>query len=177
MDIISNETDRLEIKVMESADIEEARRLHNDDSTLSWLTHQQHVTEEEQKLWFASISISKTSRRYVARLKSDREFIGVFRIDGIDQCNRNALVGADVVGSKRRLGFATEMFNYFLGYLFNQCGMHRLALKTMENNKAGMTFYKKLGFIEEGRDRQAILRNGQFWDLVNMSILESEWRK
>ena len=157
MDIISNETDRLEIKVMESADIEEARRLHNDDSTLTWLTHQQHVTEEEQKLWFASISISKTSRRYVARLKSDREFIGVFRIDGIDQCNRNALVGADVVGSKRRLGYATEMFNYFLGYLFNQCGMHRLALKTMENNEAGMALIKSSDLLKKAeKDMQFI---------------------
>ncbi len=177
MNIIGNGTDRLEIKVMEFADIEEARKLHNDDSTLSWLTHQQHVTEEEQKLWFASISTSGTSRRYVARLKSDNEFIGVFRIDEIDRSNRNALVGADVVSHQRRLGYATEMFGYFFSYLFDQYGMHRLALKTMENNEAAITFYKKLGFVEEGRERQAIFRNGSFVDLVNMGMLESEWRK
>lgn len=171
-----NGTERLIIRIMERGDAEEARLLHNDDSTLTRLTDTAHVSEEAQMVWFQSMSTSKTSRRYVARLKSDSSFVGIFRIDRIDPWNRNACIGADVVSGLRNQGYATEMFGYFFKYLFDQCGLHRLSLVTIETNQPAMALYKKMGFIEEGRERQAILREGGYHDLICMSILADEWR-
>lgn len=171
-----NSTERLIIRIMERTDVEEARLLHNDDSTLNCLTDPSHVTEKSQMAWFESISTSKTSRRYVARLKSDSTFVGVFRIDRLDSWNRNAYVGADVVFELRNQGYATEMFRYFFKYLFDQCGLHRLSLVTIETNQPAIALYKKIGFIEEGREREAIFREGGYHDLICMSILADEWR-
>ncbi len=169
-------TERLAIRIMEAADAEEARLLHNDETTLYRLTDIAHVSQESQAAWFKSVSTSRTSRRYVARLKSDGSFVGVFRVDRIDPWNRNAFVGADIVAGLRGQGYATEIFRYFFEYFFDQCGFQRLALVTMETNVPAISLYKKLGFIEEGRERQAIFRDGKFQDLVCMGILAEEWQ-
>jgi RimJ/RimL family protein N-acetyltransferase len=171
-----NGTERLVIRLIERRDIEEARLLHNDDQTLLNLTDISHVSEAQQEAWFQAISTSLTSRRYVARLRSDDSFVGVFRIDRIDPINRNAYVGADVVPKLRRKGYASDMFAYVLGYLFDQCGLHRATLSTLETNVRALSLYRKLGFAEEGRERQAIFRNGKFYDLINMGLLAQEWR-
>jgi len=140
------------------------------------LTDVSYVSEVQQEAWFDALSTSRSSRRYVARLRSDDTFVGVFRVDRFDPTNRNAYVGADVVSALRKQGFATEMFQYVLTYLFDQCGLHRVALATMETNLAALKLYHRLGFVEEGRERQAIFRGGRFQDLIIMGLLADEWR-
>ncbi|MFZ4808751.1 MAG: GNAT family N-acetyltransferase [Hyphomicrobiaceae bacterium] len=167
---------RLVIRLIERRDIEEARVLHNEDGTLAKLTDIGHVSEAQQEGWFQSVSTSRTSRRYVARLRTDDSFVGVFRVDHIDLWNRNAMVGADVVAHMRRQGFAREMFEYVLDYLFKHCGLHRVGLVTLANNTAAIALYTKLGFVEEGREREAIFRDGRFQNLVAMGLLGREWR-
>ena len=176
MTLPGNGTDRLIIRLLERCDLEEVRLFHNDDDTLARLTDIAHVSAVQQEAWFQSISTSRTSRRYVARRRSDDVFVGIFRIDRFDPLNRNALVGADVMPELRGQGYAAEMFHYFFHYLFDECGLHRLALVTLETNAPAIALYRKLGFVEEGRERQAIFRDGRFQDLIAMGLLADEWR-
>lgn len=171
---VINGTPRLYIRIMELKDIEDARILHNEESTLFKLNDINHISEESQLAWFKKISISSTSKRYVARLRENDEFVGVFRIDNIDQINRSALVGADIVPHHRGNGYAKEIFKYFFDYLFNQRGLHRLSLVTLETNKIALSLYEKLGFKIEGKQREAIYRDGRLLDLICMSILDNE---
>jgi RimJ/RimL family protein N-acetyltransferase len=171
-----NGTDRLIISILESRDVEAARALHNDDSTLKFLTDITHVSEVQQEAWYQSISTSKTLRRYVARRRSDDAFVGVFRIDRLDPWNRSAWVGADVVRSLRGQGYAGDMYLYVLSLLFDQYGLNRVALETLAENKAALGLYQKLGFQQEGLARQAIFRDGAMHDLVIMGLLADEWR-
>jgi RimJ/RimL family protein N-acetyltransferase len=36
--------------------------------------------------------------------------------------------------------------------------------------------YKRVGFVEEGRLRDALFYDGKYWDAIQMSLLEEEWR-
>jgi RimJ/RimL family protein N-acetyltransferase len=172
-----NFTDRLEIRLIERRDIEEARCLHNDDNTLFRLTDIEHVTEAQQERWFDSMSTSSSAKRYVARERETGDLVGVFRLDRIDWKNRNACVGLDVVPSKRGRSYATEIYEYFFGYLFDQCGMHMLYLTTLAANDVAIGLYTKLGFVIEGRHREAVFRGGLFVDLICMSFLAKEYRE
>ncbi len=171
----ANGTARLVIRLMERADIEDARLLHNDDATLARLTDVLHVSQAQQDTWFQSVSTSRSSRRYVARLREDGTFVGVFRVDRIDMQNRNCLVGCDIVPLQRRRGYAEEFFGYMLDYLFLQLGMRRVGLVTITDNQPAISLYQKLGFVTEGVERDAIFRDGRFQDLVPMGLLVSEW--
>ena len=174
-DIPGNGSTRLVIRLLEHRDIEEARQLHNDDATLARLTDPFHVSEPQQEAWFQAMSTSRGSRRYVARLRAGDEFVGVFRIDRLDLQNRNCLVGCDIVPRRRRQGYAAEIFTYMLDYLFRQLGMHRVGLVTLVDNAPALALYAKLGFVAEGREREAIFREGGFKDLVAMGLLAAEW--
>jgi hypothetical protein len=44
-------------------------------------------------------------------------------------------------------------------------------------NERAIRAYRKAGFTIEGRAREAIWRDGQFWDELAMSVLEDEWRE
>lgn len=165
--------ENLIIRIMEKKDIEQARLLHNDPSVLSFLTDVNFVSEAEQEVWFTSMSLSKTARRYVIET-SESEFVGVFRLDALDFKNSSAMVGLDIVKDKRGNGYAKIIMRTFFDYLFGSLGLQRLGLVTLETNEVAINLYKSLGFLEEGRQRKAIFRQGVFSDLICFSILRSE---
>ena len=46
-----------------------------------------------------------------------------------------------------------------------------------EFNERAIRAYQRCGFVLEGRSRESIFRDGQWWDELAMSILESDWRR
>ncbi|WP_306432182.1 GNAT family N-acetyltransferase [Staphylococcus haemolyticus] len=55
--------------------------------------------------------------------------------------------------------------------------MHKVDLKVFSFNDKAINLYKKLGFKEEGRNREAIYRNGFYQDIINMGLLENEYKE
>ncbi len=170
-----NRVGRLVIRVMERQDVDSARRLHNDDSTLLRLTNVEHVSETQQEAWFQAVSSSKKSKRYTILDSGSGEFIGIFRVDMLDLVNRSVCVGLDIAPNMRGKGYAKEIYRYFLDHYFLHYGMHRLYLAVLATNEVARSLYRALGFREEGVHRDAIYRGGGFVDLIWMSLLRGEF--
>ena len=73
-------------------------------------------------------------------------------------------------------GYGSEATALMLENAFGILGLHRVALAVFEYNERAIRAYRRVGFSVEGRSRQAIWRGGRFWDEIQMSILEDEWR-
>jgi RimJ/RimL family protein N-acetyltransferase len=73
-------------------------------------------------------------------------------------------------------GYGSEATALMLEHAFGPLGLHRVALAVFEYNERAIRAYRKVGFSVEGRSRQAIWRGDRFWDEIQMSILEDEWR-
>ncbi|NJD26744.1 MAG: GNAT family N-acetyltransferase [Chloroflexi bacterium] len=73
-------------------------------------------------------------------------------------------------------GFGTEATRLMLEHAFDTLGLHRVALTVFEFNERAIRAYLRCGFIVEGRAREAIWRDGRWWDEVGMSILATEWQ-
>jgi RimJ/RimL family protein N-acetyltransferase len=73
-------------------------------------------------------------------------------------------------------GYGTEATALMLEHAFRVLGLHRIALTVFDFNERAIRSYLRCGFQVEGRAREAIWRDGQWWDEVSMSILASEWR-
>mgnify|MGYP003950800219 FL=1 len=166
---------RLLIRILEHRDLDFARMLHNDDSTLLRLTDVEHVTELQQEQWFKSISTSKKCKRYTVLDAETERPIGVFRVDMIDLINKSCCVGLDIAPDMRCKGYAREIYSYFLNYYFLHCGFNRLYLAVLETNDVGKNLYASIGFKEEGLFREAVYRNGQYSDLIWMGILRRDF--
>lgn len=161
---------------MEDRDIEAARILHNDPRVLEQLTDTRVVSEEEQRRWFKSISQSGKSWRIVIEDAEVNDLIGVFRIDSFDPRNRNAMIGLDIASVKQGRGYAKIVYRWMMNYLFDELGLHRLGLVTRETNTVAVNLYRSLGFVEEGRLKEAILLNDKFIDVICFGYLSSQKR-
>jgi RimJ/RimL family protein N-acetyltransferase len=74
-------------------------------------------------------------------------------------------------------GYGTEAAELMLAHAFTRLALHRVALSVFEFNSRAIRSYEKCGFTIEGRARQAIFRDGRFWDEIHMSVLLEEWEK
>jgi RimJ/RimL family protein N-acetyltransferase len=73
-------------------------------------------------------------------------------------------------------GFGTEATRLMLEHAFDRLRLHRIGLSVFAFNERAIRSYRRAGFVIEGRAREAIRRDGQWWDEVEMSILDSDWR-
>jgi RimJ/RimL family protein N-acetyltransferase len=72
-------------------------------------------------------------------------------------------------------GYGTEATQLMLEHAFTRLALHRVALTVFEFNTRALRSYRKCGFVEEGRARESIFRDGRYWDEIHMSILAAEW--
>lgn len=74
-------------------------------------------------------------------------------------------------------GCGTDAMRLALHYAFTELNLHRVSLGVFEYNPRAIRSYEKAGFRMEGRQRQALSRNGKRWDFIEMGILRDEWLK
>ncbi|KAL1692217.1 hypothetical protein GGG16DRAFT_124261 [Schizophyllum commune] len=108
-----------------------------------------------------------------------RTFVGevALSLTGHTAKNRDVTVGIAIRHGMQGRGFGTEVLRWMVDYTFRTLGMHRLSLGVFESNVGAYRIYKRLGFVEEGRLREAVRTPEETWDdLIYMGILEDEWR-
>ena len=90
---------------------------------------------------------------------------------------RSAEVGL-FIGDKScwNKGYGTEVMRLLLGLGFETLNLNRIFLRVDAANKGGIRAYEKAGFIHEGSFRQGVFQNGEYRDLLFMSVLRSEWK-
>jgi UDP-4-amino-4,6-dideoxy-N-acetyl-beta-L-altrosamine N-acetyltransferase len=163
------------LRVIEEKDIDPIRQLRNDPSTWMHLTDITLLSAKTQQRWYDSLS-SRNDRKYFVLGDEEHEFLGIIRLDEIDQTNRSIRVGCDIVPAFRGQGFGTKAFQLIKKYCFDYLNMHRLWLAVLETNHVAIRLYEKHGFRVEGRYREAIFRDGKYLDYIIMSLLEREYR-
>jgi diamine N-acetyltransferase len=72
-------------------------------------------------------------------------------------------------------GYGTEATRLMLDYGFNALGLHNIMLEVHSNNERGLRAYRRAGFREIGRRREAFERGGRLHDIVYMDCLASEF--
>ena len=73
-------------------------------------------------------------------------------------------------------GLGTDVTELMLGHAFDRLGLHRVGLSVFSYNLRAIRAYEKAGFRIEGRLRDAILRDGVYWDEIQMGAIADEWR-
>ena len=144
-------------------------RLSTTESAYPW--HPKRIRDELEKH-------AGTSQAYefaIRTLDGDR-FIGTVELDGILWQHGDCFVG---IGIGERdfwgKGYGSDAMNEILRYAFEELNLHRVSLTVFEYNERAIRSYVKVGFKQEGRSRQWLLRDGQTSDVIFMGILRSEW--
>lgn len=104
--------------------------------------------------------------------------IGFARLNWVEWSNGNGWLQMGIGdAADRGHGYGSEALSLMLRYAFAELNLHRLTVSIPEYNQVALHVFKKAGFVEEVRRRQALNRDGQRWDLFQLGILHQEWEQ
>ncbi len=113
---------------------------------------------------------------WIIRSREDDRPLGEIDLNGFDWTARHAWVG---VGIGERdywgKGYGTDAMRILIRYAFRELNLNRINLTVFAYNPRAIKSYEKLGFKEEGRERQWLHRDGRRWDMLYMGLLRREW--
>lgn len=103
-------------------------------------------------------------------------WIGNIRLHQINQTLRMAELGI-MIGERKRWGkgYGTEACTLLLDYAFGRMNLNRVGIGVVNKNAAGVALWRKLGFVEEGRLREAFWLDGHPCVVIRMGLLQREW--
>jgi RimJ/RimL family protein N-acetyltransferase len=132
---------------------------------------------DEIERFFTSRVVGPDSLALAVHVRASNRLIGTCAFSQLDGDNGSALYHI-TIGEKDcwGRGYGTEATQLMLRHAFESLNLHRIALSVFEFNERAIRAYARCGFIVEGRSREAIWREGRWWDEITMSILEPEWR-
>ncbi len=73
-------------------------------------------------------------------------------------------------------GYGTESVLLLLQHGFETLNLNRISLRVYEDNPGAIRAYEKAGFQHEGRLREAEFSDGEYKDVMIMSVLRSDWK-
>ena len=171
--------DRIRLRHVEKEDLPQFVAWLNDPEVSQGLSMHTPLSMAEEENWFDKMLKSPNEERPLcieARQDDGWQMIGNSGFFSIDWRNRNAELGL-FIGDKNYWdqGYGTEGVRLLLRHGFSTLNLHRIFLRVFEDNPRAIRAYEKAGFIHEGRQRQAEYHDGQFHDVLFMSVLRPEW--
>jgi RimJ/RimL family protein N-acetyltransferase len=110
-------------------------------------------------------------------IEADGKYIGFCSLMHLQNRHGNLELGI-MIGDRAYWGrgYGRDTVNVLLDYGFRYLGARRVGLTTHAKNERAIRCYLACGFVEEGRPRKVAWIEGEYIDLVNMSILSDEWQ-
>ena len=133
-------------------------------------------SDEVQRFFYSRIMGSDFLAMAIHLRETDR-LIGTCAFSQLDG-NNGSTIYHITIGERDAWGkgYGSEATELMLAHAFTVLALHRVALTVFEFNSRAIRAYEKCGFVVEGRARQAIFRDGRFWDEIHMSVLLEEWQ-
>jgi RimJ/RimL family protein N-acetyltransferase len=154
-------------QILESVNDPEGRRLTGTDATFS---------RAEIVDWVEHVATAEDRIDLAVTMHGSDEYLGEIVLDQIDTVRRSAGLRLSMRPGYRGRGYGTEAIELVLGLAFDGLGLHRLGLEVLAINARAQSIYENVGFVVEGRLREAFLDGDRWCDGVLMGLLEDEYR-
>ena len=157
-------------------DAEARRRLGNDPEIIRMYggssSGARPMSEDEARQWVQKLH--DHDHAWVIEVGS---VIGAIRLDHVDFSDKRATLAVGIDDKARLgLGLGSEAIALVLRYAFDVLKLHRISVRVVEYNTRALRAYQKCRFVTEGREREAALVDGTWFDDVLMGILDREYR-
>jgi RimJ/RimL family protein N-acetyltransferase len=127
--------------------------------------------------WFEDMQAKQGREQvYLGVFTQEGELVGDIQLATIDWRHRAATIGLSIARrSDRGQGYGTDATLTLLRFGFEHFDLYRVAATVAEYNAGARSILEKCGFVEEGRERQAIYCGGRRWDRVLYGLLRADF--
>lgn len=131
-------------------------------------------TIESLQEYLQNVSRSKSDLMFAIIEKVTGAHVGNVKLANINWVNRNAQLGI-IIGDRNAWGkkYGTEACKLVIDYAFSKINLHKVWLVVYANNPAARAMYEKVGFHEEGHQKEHVFSEGKFVDAYLMAVHKS----
>ena len=141
---------------------------------LPWLDRTRTVEDSRQFLRDV-VQQADTNRNIQAAIVVDGRIVGVASYHRIDWQNRSTSLGYWISEAHQGRGLVTASCRVLVDYAFASLNLHRLAITCATGNLRSRAIPPRLGFVHEGRQREAEWLYDHFVDHEMYVQLQPEW--
>lgn len=166
------------LRIMEKSDIEMIRKWKNSPDNYNYFANRDFISDSRQEKWFASKSTDPSGIYLIIINNKTNKPIGMTLLESLDHRNRNACWGIYIADTKfRKRIYAVESVILLFNYAFDYLNLYKIYGNTLKNNLRGRKFHKFIGFSEEAIFHKHVFVDGDYTDLIWISLFISDWEK
>lgn len=173
------ETQRLLLRELVAGDAPALFAIHGDAPSMRWYGVDPMVdVRQAQKLIETFAGWRKMPNpgvRWGIERKSDAMLIGSCGLFKWNRGWQTCTVGYELARSARGAGLMSEALSAALAWGFEQMMLNRIEAQIHPDNAASLKLAHGLGFVQEGRAREAGYWQGERHDLLQFSLLRKDW--
>lgn len=165
------------LRAYRSSDREALERVETDPEAVYLAEDGPALPRSERDLdaFLSQASSGGPTYLFVVERLEDGAFLGTVGAFRADWKNRHIEVGISLDRSVWGQGYGTDAMKVLVRVLFNEMNLHKVKLGVISHNPRAQRSYEKVGFKMDGRLREEIYRDGRYYDLIQMSLLRSDW--
>lgn len=171
--------ERIRFRAIERGDLPTFVEWINDPDVRAGISSFLPLSLAREEGWFDEMLKRPTEEHpfgLEAKLDGGWQLIGSCGLFDVNWRSRKAEIGI-MIGRKDlwSKGYGSEAMRLIMKHGFETLNLHRLYLKVYATNPRAIRAYEKVGFVLEGRLREATFDNGVYSDDLIMSVLRPEW--
>lgn len=168
------------LREIERKDVPVINKWRNDKTLIDYLGAPfRYINSEVDSKWFDRYMANRSTAVRCAVTSDDSdEILGLASLVSINHMNGSAefhiMIGSS---ADRGKGMGTFAVKEMLRHAFFNLNLHRIELSVVDGNERAKRLYEKVGFVYEGKKREARYKNGKYADMLMYSILKSDFLK
>jgi RimJ/RimL family protein N-acetyltransferase len=113
----------------------------------------------------------------VFRIEYEDKLIGEIGFRTIKWFNRKAEISLFIAPAHQGKGFGKQALLMLMKFAFKKMNLYRLEAEVIDYNDPAKSLVEKLGFVLEGRLRDAKYNDGNYYDILRYGMLMSEYNE
>lgn len=150
----------------------------NDQRTVELNSTFRPVHRSGHDAWFKSVQSRQDLVIFAIREQNSGRIVGTCQLFDIHPIHRNAELQIRIGREEDRgKGYGKIALVGLTRFGFDSLNLHRIMLRVFGSNQRAIASYVRLGFLEEGRQREAAWISAQWEDVITMGLLRRDWER
>lgn len=171
-------TDRLIIRPVSGADLDDLMQVNGDDEVTRFLPYGTWRCLDDASAWLArmqALAASGSAQQLVIERIDAMKVIGSVLLFKFDESSSRLELGYALGRAHWRQGFAKEALHAVCRHAFRELSIRRLEAEVNPDNAASNALLQRLGFVREGLLRKRWMAKGAAYDTNIYGCLAEEW--
>ena len=174
------QTPRLVLREITEADAPALFAIHSDASHMQWYGSDP-LKDLDGAVGLARLfagwrQLANPGTRWGIERRAAPGLIGTCGLFAWHRNWKKCALGYELSAEATGHGYMREALETVIPWGLDRMGLNRIEAQVHERNSTSLALLQLLGFVHEGRLRQVAYWGGQHHDLLQLSLLVSEWR-